>query len=135
MLKISALRDLRYHSISIRNLVFIFCCLFLFVAAAAEPIQPSVNINMPQKCKEIVVSIEVTKDTDAGINDSTLKINLSEVNGSDLIISLVGPKKIFIKDIRESEIKNLTKGSYSLVLVGREESSGYCPKQIQVLIN
>jgi len=134
MLKLNPLRYLIHHSLSLRKLVFILICQFLFFVAVAEPIQPLLDINPPQACIEINASIEVTKDTDAGINNNTLKINLSEVNGSDLIVSLVGPKKIFIQDIRESEVRNLAKGTYMLVLVGREETSGYCPKQIQVLI-
>jgi len=134
MLKLNPLRDLIHHSISLRNLVFILICQFLVFVAVAEPIQHLLKLNLPQACKEINASIEVTKVTDGSINNNTLKINLSEVKGSDLIISLVGSKKIFIHDIRESEVKNLEKGTYTLVLVGREESSGYCPKQIQVLI-
>jgi hypothetical protein len=85
------------------------------------------------KCKEINITFEVISDPTTGTNN-TIKIDLKEVKSAEVIISLVGPKKIFLQDIRESEIKNLSKGTYSLVVVGKEESSGYCPTTFQVYI-
>jgi hypothetical protein len=105
---------------------------FLLGVAGAEP-TPGSPSKVVMKCNEINASFEIIRDTSGGSNNS-IKIDIKEVEMSSLIISLVGPKKIFLNDVNEKEIRNLAKGTYSLVIVGRDETSGYCPKHFQVFI-
>ena len=117
---------------TLKGLLLLFLLPFLWVAADASPLlDPSSKAY--QKCKQINVSYEVIKDQNAG-DKSSIKIDVKDTQTSELVISLVGPKKIFLRDITELEIKNLSKGTYSLVIVGREESAGYCPRHFQVVI-
>lgn len=108
--------------------------LFQLVSAGAFSIPFSNALAVNVDCRELDVSVEVTKDINEGINN-TIKIDLKDLKSSSVIISLVGPKKLFRKDIQDTEIKNLSKGTYSVVIVGRDESMGYCPKHIQVIID
>lgn len=123
---------LRYDTLSQKHLILFLSFAFLVGVAGAEP-APGSPSKVSLKCNEINASFEIIKDTSGGSNNS-IKIDLKEVETSSLIISLVGPKKIFLKDLKDNEIRNLAKGTYSLVIVGRDESSGYCPKHFQVII-
>lgn len=118
---------------ALKSLVLILLFQFLWVLVNAFSPIPKPTSKVYQKCKEINASYELIKETNTGDNNS-IKINLKDVQISQLNISLVGPKKMFLQDINEYEIKNLSKGTYSLVLVGREESLGFCPKHFQVII-
>jgi hypothetical protein len=128
----SLVRQLLFNTLFVRSLIIILVFQSMVIAADATP-SPYPSFKEDQKCKEIDISFEVTNDPTASTNHS-IKLDMKEVKSTSVIISLVGPKKLFLQDIKESEIKNLSKGTYSLVIVGREESSGYCPKQFQVII-
>ncbi len=123
---------LRYDTLNLKHFILFLSFGFLAGVAAAEP-APGSLLKVSLKCNEINASFEIIQDTSGGSNNS-IKIDLKEVETSSLIISLVGPKKIFLKDLKDNEIRNLAKGTYSLVIVGRDESSGYCPKHFQVII-
>lgn len=123
---------LRYDTLSQKHLILFLSFAFFVGVAGAEP-APGSLLKVSLKCNEINASFEIIQDTSGGSNNS-IKIDLKEVETSSLIISLVGPKKIFLKDLKDNEIRNLAKGTYSLVIVGRDESSGYCPKHFQVII-
>jgi len=118
--------------LSWRILTVIGALLSLVVSVDAGP-APHSSVYKNQKCKELDVSFEVIQDVNSGTK-SSIKIDLKEVKSDEVIISLVGPKKIFLQDVQEREIRNLNKGTYSLVVVGKEESSGYCPTTFQVII-
>jgi hypothetical protein len=121
-----------YTNWTLKGLIVLLFFPFLWVVAEASSFpHPSSKVN--QKCQEINISYEVIKDK-SGTDKSSIKIETKDTQISELIISLVGPKKLFLRDITEMEIKNLSKGTYSLVIVGREESAGYCPRHFQVLI-
>ncbi len=125
-------RYLRYHTLSLKRSMVIFLFTFPSVAPGAEP-APEISQKESQECKEINSSFEVIQDTNGGSNNSIV-VDLKEVKRTSFIISLVGPKRLFLQDVNDNEIKNLGKGNYSLVIVGREESSGYCPKHFQIII-
>jgi hypothetical protein len=126
------IRCLMYTNRTLKGLLVLFFFLFLGVVVYASP-TPNPSSKAYQKCKEINVSYKVIKDRNTG-DKGSIKIDLKDAQISQLIISLVGPKKFFLRDITEMEIKNLDKGTYSLVIVGREESAGYCPMHFQVVI-
>jgi hypothetical protein len=88
------------------------------------------TVGVTQNCKELDVTYQVVNDPNGG----TILIDLKQIEKSSVIISLVGPNKLYLKDVNENEIKNLKKGTYSLVIVGRSKSSDYCPKHFQVII-
>lgn len=121
-----------YTSRTLKGFLVLFILPFLWVVADASP-SPKPSSKAYQKCKEINVSYVVVKDPNAG-DKSAIIIEVKDTQTSELIISLVGPKKLFFRDISEMKIKNLSKGTYSLVIVGREESAGYCPRHFQVVI-
>jgi hypothetical protein len=123
---------LRYDTLPSKHFILFLSFSFLLGVAGAEP-APGSPSKVVMKCNEIKASFEIIRDTSGGSNNS-IKIDIKEVEMSSLIISLVGPKKIFLNDVNEKEIRNLAKGTYSLVIVGRDESSGYCPKHFQVII-
>ncbi len=119
-------RYLLLNTLFLRSLIIIFFFQFL-VSVADATATPDLPLRSDQKCKEIDISYEV-------INDHSIKIDLKEMKSAAVIISLVGSKGLYLQDIKESEIKDLSKGTYTLIIVGRLESSGYCPKQFQVII-
>jgi len=123
---------LRYPILSPKYLIVFFLFTLPFVAPGAEP-DPTISLIGYQACKEINASFEVNQVTQGGSNNSIV-FDLKESDRTSFIISLIGPKKLFIQDVNENEIKNLSKGTYSLVIVGRDESSGYCPKHLQIII-
>jgi len=124
------IKCLMITSRTLKGFLVLFFLPFLWVVADASS---SPNPSSYQKCKEINASYEVVKDRSMD-DKSSIKIDLKDTQTSELIISLVGPKKLFLNDITDVEIKNLSKGTYSLIIVGREESVGYCPKHFQVVI-
>lgn len=119
-------RYLLLNTLHLRSLIVIFVLQFLVWVADAT-VTPNPPLHSDQKCKEIDISFEV-------INNHSIKIDLKEVQSTAVIISLVGSKGLYLQDIKESEIKDLSKGTYTLIIVGRLESAGYCPKQFQVII-
>jgi len=121
-----------YDIFSLRHLIVIFLFNLLSVVATAEP-TPGSSLKTTQKCNEINASFDVIQDSNGGLTNSIV-IDLKGIESPSVIISLVGPKKLFLKDVKENEIKNLGKGTYSLVITGRNESSSYCPKHFQVII-
>jgi hypothetical protein len=124
-------RYLRCHTLSLKHLIVIFLFTCPLVAPGAEP-AAEISRNGSQECNEIISSFAVIQDTNGGSNNSIV-VDLKEERTS-FIISLVGPKRLFLQDVNDNEIKNLGKGNYSLVIVGRDESSGYCPKHFQIII-
>jgi hypothetical protein len=126
------MKRLMYTDRTLKGFFVLLFLPFLCVVANASP-SPNPGSKAFQKCKEINVSYVVVKDRNTD-DKSSIKIDVKETQISELIISLVGPKKLFLRDITEMEIKNLSKGTYSLVIVGREESAGYCPRHFQVVI-
>ncbi len=125
------LKYLKFHPLQQKRLLIFSLSCGLIIAGIAEP-GPSFNVRL--NCDEINASFEVTSGTGGGPNNAII-LDIKDAERTSLIISLVGPKKLFLRDVKESEIKNLAKGTYSLVIVGRAESSGYCPKHFQVIIN
>jgi hypothetical protein len=123
----SIFKFLRFNLLSLKYLI-VLTVFQVLTEVYAEPIS-----GRAADCKEIEASFEVISDLSGGMN-SSIKIVLKNVETSTVLTSLIGPKKLFLTDIKESEIKDLGKGTYSLVIVGRDESSGYCPKQFQVII-
>ena len=84
-------------------------------------------------CKNPDVKVEAkyeSQDKKKGI----LVIEYKDENASSLIVSVVGPNKFYIKSVKESELKGLSKGSYTVVIVGKDDSQNYCPTHIQLEI-
>jgi hypothetical protein len=79
-------------------------------------------------CQEIDIMVEGMRRESGG----SIKIDFKQSEPSRLMVSIIGPKKFYIKDSRETEIKNLAKGMYSVVVVGREESYNYCPRHFTI---
>jgi hypothetical protein len=100
-----------------------------FLLAAFTFPGPPASVNA-KDCEEITV--EVSGELSSNQATGSIKIDLKGMDGSKLIISVVGPKKFYLKDNKENEIKNLTRGIYSVVVVGREESYNYCPRHFTV---
>jgi hypothetical protein len=84
-------------------------------------------------CKKIDIKADVKFESD-NKETGTIVIDYKGHNASSLLISVVGPKKYYYKDLKESELKGLSRGVYAVVVVGRDESSNYCPTHIQVEI-
>jgi hypothetical protein len=84
-------------------------------------------------CKKIDIKADVKFESE-NKQKGTIVIDYKGHNPSSLLISVVGPKKYYYKDLKESELKGLSRGVYAVVVVGREESSNYCPTHIQVEI-
>jgi len=123
---------LRYDTLSPKHLIVIFILTLTLVAQGADN-AAVLLLKGSLECKEINSSFKVIRDSNGGSNNSIV-IDLKEVERTSLIISLIGPKKLFLKDVNSNEIKNLSKGTYSLVIVGRNESSDYCPRHFQIII-
>lgn len=85
------------------------------------------------ECKNIDINAEVLYDK-SNRKRGTIVIDYKENDESLFRISIVGPKKFYINDLKEKEVKGLSSGSYSVVIVGKDESLNYCPTHIQVVI-
>jgi len=132
ILKMIAFKRIRHIILSSNSFITILLIHLLLVVTSTESVLGSSLVGT-QNCKEMEVSYQVVNDSNGG-TDKSIVIDLKQIEKSSVIISLVGPNKFFLKDVNENEIKNLKKGTYSLVIVGRSESSEYCPKHFQVII-
>lgn len=107
--------------------------LILFFAISGFSVK-DLNSNFSDTaCKKIDIKADVKFESE-NKQKGTIVIDYKGHNPSSLLISVVGPKKYYYKDLKESELKGLSKGVYAVVVVGREESSNYCPTHIQVEI-
>jgi hypothetical protein len=84
-------------------------------------------------CKEVKASIEVFQAQNEAENGS-IKINFNGQSGASFILTLIGPKQYYLKDIQETEIKGLKKGTYTLVVNGRKEQDNFCQKHFEFMI-
>jgi hypothetical protein len=84
-------------------------------------------------CKKPDVKVEAKYEAQ-NKKKGTLVIDYKDENASSLIVSVVGPDKFYIKSLKESELKGLSKGIYSVVIVGKDDSQNYCPTHIQLEI-
>lgn len=84
-------------------------------------------------CKEITASIE-SFNTKVDLQDGSVKINFKEQASSSFVIYLFGPGRYLKKDIQQEEVKGLKRGSYTLVLVGRNEQDNFCQKHFEFII-
>jgi len=85
-------------------------------------------------CKEIKATMEVFQ---AGQKAEKASITI-DFHGhpiSELFVTLIGPKGYFEKDIQESEIKDLQKGTYTLVITSKRKEDNYCQKHFGFTIN
>jgi hypothetical protein len=107
--------------------------LILFFAISGFNLKNLNPVFSDTACKKIDIKAEVKFESDSK-ETGTLVIDYKGHNASSLLISVVGPKKYYYKDLKESELKGLSRGVYAVVVVGRDESSNYCPTHIQVEI-
>lgn len=111
-----------------------FSLLMLTIAASMGFTKEADNFKFSEfACKKPDVTVEAKSDP----NDKkkgTLVIDFKNENVSALVVSVVGPKKFYIKNLEESELKGLSKGNYTVVIVGKDDSQNYCPTHIQLEI-
>jgi hypothetical protein len=86
-----------------------------------------------QKCVEIDASVEALRKN-GNASRGSIKIDFKNLKRSDFIVTVIGPKRLVLKDVSDEEVKELSRGSYSVVIVERTESIGYCPKHFKVEI-
>jgi uncharacterized membrane protein len=78
-------------------------------------------------CKEIKATIEVFQSGQKA-EKASLAIDFHGHPISDLFVTLIGPKGYFEKDIQETEIKDLQKGTYTLVITSKRKEDNFCQK-------
>ena len=93
----------------------------------------SLNAFGQADCKEIEASIKVL-DANQGKQNGSVKIDFKGQANSNFIVHLVGPKAYFQKDLKETEVKELKQGGYTLVLTGRKEKDNFCQKHFEFII-
>lgn len=92
------------------------------------------TINGESNCKKLNVKVEAKYEAQDKTKKGSIVIDYKDENASSLIVSVVGPNKFYIKSLKESELKGLSKGIYSVVIVGKDDSQNYCPTHIQLEI-
>ena len=88
--------------------------------------------NAQTGCKDIKATIEVFQAGQKG-EIASVMIDFHGQSNAELSISLIGPKGYFKKDIQESEIKDLQKGTYTIVFSSKKEDN-FCMKHFEVII-
>lgn len=84
-------------------------------------------------CRKIEVNADVRYES-TNKKKGTIVIDYKGQDEAQFRVSVIGPEKYYLKDLQDKEIKGLSKGRYSVVIVGKDESSNYCPTHIQVVI-
>jgi hypothetical protein len=85
-------------------------------------------------CKEIKATIEVFQVGQKS-EKASVTIDFHGQPTISFIVSIIGPKTFFKKDIKETELNELQKGTYTLVFAGRHEEDNYCMKHLEFTIN
>ena len=89
--------------------------------------------NAQDNCKEIKATIEVFQaGQKAGA--ASVVIDFHGQASSQFAVTLIGPKGYYKKDIIETEVKGLNKGSYTLVFSPKNESDNFCMKRLALTI-
>ena len=92
------------------------------------------GITNAQNCKDIKATIEVFQ---AGQKSEKASVAI-DFHGQSVAffnITIIGPQGFYKKDIQESEIKDLLKGTYTLVFVPKEEKDNFCMKHFEFTID
>jgi hypothetical protein len=92
------------------------------------------KVQAQDKCREIRATIEVSQ---AGqkTEKASLTIDFRGQSSSSLNVTLIGPKGFFRKDIQENKVKDLEKGTYTLVITSKKEEDNFCQKHFGFTIN
>ena len=85
-------------------------------------------------CKDIKATIEIFQAGQKA-EKASVTIDFHGQSTSSFTVSIIGPKTFFKKDIKETEVKELHKGTYTLVFAGKREEDNYCMKHLEFTIN
>lgn len=89
--------------------------------------------NAQSNCKEIKATIEVFQagqKEDKGL----VTIDFHGQSRYSFEVSIIGTRGYFKKDIQENEIKEIEKGTYTLVFTSRKEEDNFCIKHFEFII-
>jgi hypothetical protein len=93
--------------------------------------------NVFAQCKKIEAEARVVEVAGASVESKTssIVIDFKGRRSEDFTVSLFGPKKNNELNTDKSEFRNLSKGAYLIVIVGKKEGDNYCPQSINITIN
>src|SRR5882762_717877 len=90
--------------------------------------------NAQTGCKDINATIEVFQAGQKS-EKASVAIDFHGLFIGSFKITIIGPQGYYKKDIQESEIKDLLKGTYTLVFVPKDERDNYCMKHFEFTID
>ena len=85
-------------------------------------------------CKDIKATIQVIEAGQKS-KEASLTIDFNGQASTSFTVSIIGPKSYFKRDVREKEVKELGKGTYTIVFVGKREEDNFCMKHLEFTIN
>jgi hypothetical protein len=90
------------------------------------------GIAQANSCEQIQVKVTVVHSTEGKDNG---QIHLSfEKDTRFFNIHLLKTSKDYKLNLNKTDIENLKKGNYTIVVTGKDEKSPYCPKQLEVIV-
>ena len=93
--------------------------------------------NVFAQCKKIDAEAKVVEVAGPSVESKTssILIDFKGRKSEDFTVSLFGPQKKNELNTDKSEFRNLSKGTYLIVIVGKRERDSYCPQSINITIN
>lgn len=89
------------------------------------------------QCKKIEAEAKVV-EVGGGPGESMTRSIIIDFKGrssEDFTVSLFGPNRNNELHSTKSEFRNLSRGTYLIVIVGKREGDNYCPQSINITIN
>jgi len=89
------------------------------------------------QCKKIEAEANVAEitATSGDSKTSSIVIDFKGRKSEDFTVSLFGPNRNNELNTEKSEFRNLSRGTYLIVIVGKRERDNYCPQSINITIN
>ena len=100
----------------------------LFLCLASNAFAQCKKIDAEAKVAEVAGTSEESKT-------SSIVIDFKGRKSEDFTVSLFGPNRNNELNTEKSEFRNLSQGTYLIVIVGKRERDNYCPQSINITIN
>lgn len=93
--------------------------------------------NVFGQCKKIEAEAKVVEvaGTAPESKSKSIVIDFKGRKSEDFTVSLFGPQKNNELYTEKTEFRNLSKGTYLIVIAGKREKDNYCPQSINITIN